>query len=530
MDAQQRAQHQQHQAALTQSTLARLKKLNLRNYAAPVSYSGPSTPGGLSVGPDGHARVTSTSSTDSVSSVMSNSSTSSSSTADSTPLQTPTQGDDDQDEGLYKRIAGDAEKKHDVNVNVLQEDDEEQHLTDNSLTPTFHGSLARPRWGLSSTRYGGLEGMPGMGMGMGMENGFPATMSPPGGLAQPTPTRSMAIDISGNAGRAAGIERDVLSPLPLEMGTSPPFSALAGLGGMGSMRSPPPPVSGATDGNGYWPWASFGGPEKENVPTSTPVANKPTSNAPSASTSSLSAGAGSAGSGPALGPGPLAPPQRKRSSHHGGHKASFSVGKGGSNSSSSGSDSGSDTGTVIPDRQPHISASNAHTSTSNGHGRESSKWKRGSPTSSTSMANATGTGALGPQSWPAPPASSMSASFANSKPMSSVHNSLSQALGRNGSLGATSTPPLVFPGSPKRFFAPLPRTESPVPMSPLRMSPVNSTSNLAGIAEQEVQSPVPQDDAVYQAFVRQWCFAQGPGPAVGTSAPAGEKRGAVVGS
>ncbi|KAF8956447.1 hypothetical protein BDZ97DRAFT_1851574 [Flammula alnicola] len=85
--------------------------------------------------------------------------------------------------------------------------------------------------------------------------------------------------------------------------------------------------------------------------------------------------------------------------------------------------------------------------------------------------------------------------------------------------------------------------------SPLRLSPVGSSAALGssmGALQQQQQAPsgggspsgssatlnnssansgsTPtsgQDDAVYQAFVRQWCFAQAPGPTVGSSVGAG---------
>lgn len=51
-------------------------------------------------------------------------------------------------------------------------------------------------------------------------------------------------------------------------------------------------------------------------------------------------------------------------------------------------------------------------------------------------------------------------------------------------------------------------------------SPVHSTPSSQSHSPAQPSSPVPSDpDAVYQAFVRQWCFAQGPAPVHGAGGP-----------
>ncbi|PPR06251.1 hypothetical protein CVT24_000923 [Panaeolus cyanescens] len=90
---------QQRQAALTQSTLARLKKLNLRNYAAPH----------LSNGRLVTSSISSVASADSVSTSASQSTVTS---ADSTPLQTPVMEE-------YKEAKGIQLATHDPDTNLL---------------------------------------------------------------------------------------------------------------------------------------------------------------------------------------------------------------------------------------------------------------------------------------------------------------------------------------------------------------------------------------------------------------------------
>ena len=87
-EEQQERERAQHQAAVTESTLARLKKLNLKNYAAPRRYASPTS--GSPVAPNLSVNTTLEVSSPTLSAT-------SLASTDSTPLQTPTL--DDEEEG-----------------------------------------------------------------------------------------------------------------------------------------------------------------------------------------------------------------------------------------------------------------------------------------------------------------------------------------------------------------------------------------------------------------------------------------------
>ena len=379
---QQYAEQKQRQAAMTQSTMAHLKKLNLMNYAAPAAYTPPAE----------NSRAISISSVD-----LSSTSTS----TDSTPLQTPTQGND---ESVYVQKSS----EQDLDLNVLHED-----------------SAINAPWGVAS---------------MAMENGFPATFLPSESGAS-TPTAASVMEASS------------------ELSTSPPFSSMS--------DALPASKRGAL----YWPWGSFA--SQETTPTETkresPLVTPPVafllSDIKDRSTAS--------------GLGQLAPPQRRK--HHpatpsdGGARVNFTLG----GSSSSGSDSGSPAS------------------------------RRAGPISAPQPVSAAAATSYTPASWGMLPGSP------------------------RPTMAGNASPP--YPGSPKRFLSPpLPGSpsgaRSPIAggaRSPLRLSPVNSSSELGGAevgADEGASAGVSaakQDDAVYQAFVRQWCLAQAPGPTVGASVGVG---------
>ncbi|KAF9055654.1 hypothetical protein BJ165DRAFT_434388 [Panaeolus papilionaceus] len=122
---------QQRQAALTQSTLARLKKLNLRNYAAPNVPSRPHT-----------SSISSVNSTDSISSTSTSSSHSTVTSTDSTPLHTPILEDCKEPYGVQLAT-------HDPDTNLLG----------------GNGSLLSRRTDSPAVQ----------SLSMHLENGFPAT-------------------------------------------------------------------------------------------------------------------------------------------------------------------------------------------------------------------------------------------------------------------------------------------------------------------------------------------------------------------
>ena len=396
----QQEQQEQHQAALTQTTLARLKKLNLKNYAAPRGYALPSK--GLSSSLETpELKLTAASPTtptaapvlEMSSPTLSVDSTDTAST-DSTPLQTPTREDSDEDSEVV--VVGGSLKK-----------------------PGLVGE--ERRWSL------------------GMENGhFTSVMMMSSSSSTPrsgsvTPTPSAAIPTQGKTQtRTYPITGGV------EMGTSPPFSDLeeSVIGG-----------GGRKGGSVYWDWGSAGaavlggggGEVRKEVPL----------------TSSPSVATGGGG-----GVGGLMPPQRRRPQRASG----LSTAGNGSGSGSGSSDSAA--GSKAPSTLAFPTF----------------------PTNVTSTTSTTAAVSPLPKQKPTPPKINLPA-----RPPMGVPSS-------------------AYPGSPRRYLA----QQQPQPPPPQRNGhrhypPPTSTPPIHGGGVTPVSSP---SDAIYQALVREWCFAQGPGPVV----------------
>jgi len=417
MTAARREQSAASHAALTQ----RLKKFGFTNYAAPSPAPLPSAPRDEQEAPSPEISTANTS-------------------ADSTPLLTPTQEDG-------SRFHFDGRPGHDVNANVLVHDDE----------PGRDGEEERRlSWGLS----GSLQ----------MQDGHPATIIPPmpsftvtsdkgvkHDLEDPAPTpvataSSNPMEISKDRGRATDEhEPSALSPTPahiltpptlspnglgVEMGTSPPFSMLAGMelrNGMFASKESSGP---------HWLW---GGESTQERRETTPT--QPNVVAPTPQHVTTPAHIRTSPPIPASS-NPLMPPQRKKS-----QVPTFSIGRTSSSSSRSGSgSSGSDT------------ASGDQPSTKKGSSNVPSRPKL-----------------VSPQPWPLPP-----------------------------QRWVKSPPPSL--GS-RRIFE---DNDATFPVNPLAQ---NLPPNLS-----ELQSPSPSDDAVYQAFVRQWCFAQGPAPNLSAGSSPGKSE------
>ena len=384
----------QHQAAIAQSTLARLKKLNLKNYAAPKGYgqqqaaetSGLTTPALTltSASPTSTPSASSPSSSppnltlnttlEASSPTLSSSSSMDLTSTDSTPVHTPVHGN---------------EERWKVDVDPGKEDEEHQ------------GSSLR--WSL------------------GMENGHFATtlMSSDSGALSPPPA---PIPISIPSATAS-----------TEMGTSPPFSDLSGS------------VAGRRGGFIYWDWGSAGGAavgseEKE-------VRKEPLWMNQSA----------------------LMPPQRKRGHHQ----------QRGSGSSSSGSGSDSNSG------GKHSNSSTAPTSVTS-----SPSLTTIAPSSTTTTTTASSPPPTPPKQKPSPPKLSLPAS--------------SPSVSAPAGNGGVQSP---YPGSPRRG---------------LHSRSANGYGRQFQPMPSGFGSPLPQQqpsgagegssDAIYQALVREWCFAQGSGP------------------
>jgi len=476
----------QHQAALTESTLARLKKLNLKNYAAPRGYAYGQQTSSSSVTMAAAAPVeehlpippvltlTSASPTNSsfvagsgsprshsppmveesspiaptnlslnttmeVLSSPTLSTSSTASTTDSTPVQTPTQeDDDDDDEDESWRRKGDGEEDPQNNRNL--------------------------RWSLR------------------MEHGHFATtiITPP--LAPPPPPA-----INGSSGLTSSTPTAIpytRTSYPyttnvggVEMGTSPPFSDLAAsVGGM------------ARGGGGpvHWDWGSAAG-------------------------ATLGGGGGEKKEGwmgyqqhPSSVGGGLMPPQRKRGLHHPQQKR----GNEGSLSASSSSGSGSDS---------HSSATSG--STLPAAAAPSLAFPSSSPPSSSSSSSSP---SLNPT---AAPSSSSIPPPKQQKPTPLKLKLPSATLTQPIATGGVQSP--FCPGSARRglgggyYHHP--------PQQHRHFQPTTTISSVAAAAATTAthhhppnnnnSPPSPgsaSNDAIYQALVREWCFAQGPAPVVGS--------------
>ncbi|KAF8185743.1 hypothetical protein BJ912DRAFT_1144249 [Pholiota molesta] len=516
--------HRPHQAAVAQSTLARLRKLNLRNYAAPaatpvspaaaaptpVFNRAPDGVGGYGGGvkaPERALSMESTSPTDSVdalsNSIDSLSTASSATSADSTPLQTPTQDDADT---VYVHRG----PTHDLDLDVLGPTgdmqgapEEDTATTDDAATPTWSG----PRWGAVGQSAKGFAEAVGAGaevfrLRLAGAGATTPTLNTPAHAPSVTPTASTtpsttptantptaaaAMDIgSRRLGVGAGLGGG------LEMGTSPPFSALAEMGlGVSSARAWPNTSATATAAAAdattataadvaaasadatasaplptlYWPWGSFGDVAVPQAPPEKMDEEKAKSVEPpvpaQAKTHPYHAN-GNANAHTSAATAQFLPPHRRRPAH------------------------------------PHPAAAPTLPGSASSSGSESAPGKRTHPR-------------RGPAGSPGSPA----------------------VMDR-----AAGFPfPGVRPGSP-RPGSPRPGGTSSASAgggvrSPLRLSPVHSFADLGGATPTLPPAALPssvdgrvsppplspggQDDAVYQAFVRQWCFAQAPGPTVGAS-------------
>ncbi|KAF8195041.1 putative phosphatase regulatory subunit-domain-containing protein [Pholiota molesta] len=502
--------HRPHQAAVAQSTLARLRKLNLRNYAAPAAT--PVSPAAappvflpLDTGgkaPERALSMESASSTDSVdalsNSIDSLSTASSATSADSTPLQTPTQDDAD---AVYVHRG----PAHDLDLDVLGPAgdmqgaaEEDTTTTDDAATPTWSG----PRWG--AVGQGAKHFAEAVGAGAevfrlrlaGAGSTTPTLNTPthalsttptastpthgPAPTAAAAPTRAAAMDI-GSRARAGE---------PSEMGTSPPFSALAEMGlGVSSARAWPntnsndtATVADATTATAadvvaaplptlYWPWGSFGdvavpqAPPEEKMDEEKAKSVEPPVPA-QAKTHPYHAHANAnanANAHPSAATAQLLPPHRRRAAHP--HPTATLPGS----ASSSGSESALGKRAQHPRRGP-----------------------AGSPFSPAVMERAAG--------FPFP--------FPGARPGSPRPGSPRPGGTSSASAGGGVRSPLRL--SPVHSFADLGGATPTLP-------PAALPSSADGRASPPPLSPGGQDDAVYQAFVRQWCFAQAPGPTVGAS-------------
>ncbi|KAF5312109.1 hypothetical protein D9619_002461 [Psilocybe cf. subviscida] len=504
---QQQQQQKQHQEAVVQSTMARLKKLNLRNYAAPTKYTPP---------PPAPERLPE----DMVPS------TSTSTSANSTPLQTPTHMEDDEREralGSDTKNDGTASAGY-VDVQAPRSDD------DPDRTPTFQGALARPTWGTSESEAGSELGS-GMNifsptfmgsMSMMMENGFPASM----------PTNSSSLS-------APGLD-------PGMMGSSPPFSAMtsADVGAsLGNSRAAKSAMAANNNSALYWPWGSGEGDKpttanaaatgKENEPVgpSSVLASTPPLSAPVASL--LSDIQEKSTSGAAVGS-HIAPPQRRRGVHHHQKQLSQQLSSDGSSSSLSSLTNGTGSGS---DSQPYPGNRPRHTRTT------SSSSPRTSPQiPSASFGSSSGISAPAPVRNGSP---TMWGLRANSPRPGSPRPNGGYSFGSSLSVGpsregGTRSPLRLSPVNSSTAIDALvsntskanangARTPSPLTSAtsfsaPSAPVPSTSSVNSSGMPTSDSAPPASpgagQDDAVYQAFVRQWCFAQAPGPSVGASAGA----------
>jgi hypothetical protein len=371
-----------HHAAITETTLARLKKLNLKNYAAPrgYGYGHSSPPPGLtppvltltSASPTGSSFVRpppleAPNLTLNTTLEMSSPTLSSTTSMDSTPVQTPTQGDEDDGEERWK---------------VGGEEEEEESL----------------RWSL------------------GMENGHFATTLMPSPISSPATTPlGSPIPVSILGDRNTFSYTSYPKSGAVEMGTSPPFSDLK--------------ESVVVRGGGFvhWDWGTAAGVASGGGEVKKESAYEPSIN--------LTNGGGGSG---------LMPPQRRR----GLQQQKRGTG--------TGSSSGSDSNSKLP-----------------------------SPSTSTPI--------------PTPPPSTTATAVTTPK----------QKL-KPPKLDLP-TPPLTPPSvtSPSGVQSPNIRRGSGPPQ-PQRHGHRYYQSMPSFIGSSKSPSTPGDSDAIYQALVREWCFAKGP--------------------
>lgn len=473
--------------------MARLKKLNLRNYAAPTKYTPPPLAQEKKL-PEETALSPSTSTS-----------------ADSTPLHTPTHVEDDERERAFG-----TENKNGGSASSGYVDMPAPHANEDSdRTPTFPGASSPPTWGAGESEVGSELGMGAsrrfMGsMTMMMENGFPAS-------------------IPANA--------SLLSPPGLDpgmMGSSPPFSAMtsADLGAsLSNSRAAKSVMAANANSALYWPWGSgesdkatapnpaATGKENEPVGPSSTLASTPPLSAPVASL--LSDIQEKSTSGAAVGS-HIAPPQRRRGVHHHQQQLSHQLSSDGSSSSLSsltnGTGSGSDSQSYTGSRPRHVrTSSSARTSPQ----IPSAPFapvpvRKDSPAMWGLRANSPRPGSPrlhGGHSFGSSLSAGASREGGTRSPLrlSPVSSSTTvDVLGINTSKANTNG---VRAPSPLSSATDSPASSAPVPSA----SNGNGNPAPANDFAMPTSPGAGQDDAVYQAFVKQWCFAQAPGPTVGAS-------------
>ena len=337
--------------------------------------------------------------------------------ADSTPLQTPTQELGDLLQGTGPT--------HDADVNILMHDGDEGRWSLRRKVSEPAQDVAEAPSTKQDTKAASRLEETGKGRGASFED--------------PTPTPMHST--TDMVGLGFGVE----------MGTSPPFSLLAGLEGrLGSLAG-----IGSMPGMGRRQSSS----QIHQSPAPCP--------APGQSSSP--------------GVNPLMPPQRRRHSHGQAQPVpTFGIGRTSSPTSSPlGTRSGSGSGSGSGSDSTSTTTARARWSVSSGMKTQQTQWKIHSP-----------------QPWPLPPQRRV-----------------------------TSPPPQVSsPLATKFLTEDEVLTRSPSPSLPLeQLLPGGSSLLQESLPPQSLpmeQPPLsPPDDALYQAFVRKWCFASGPGPIV--SGPVG---------
>lgn len=308
----------------------------------------------------------------------------------------------------------------------------------------------------------------GLNGGLRMQDGFPATILPLKDEDDRTPTQTPIssaanpLEISSKGrGRAVEPERSALDSLPslgAEMSTSPPFSMLAGMelrNGMFASKEAHSP---------QWPWTSENSHSqdaKDVRPSHPTPAHAAMDDAPIRTASPVQRPSS-----------PLMPPQRKKAHHHShslpAQGPTFSIGRTSSSSSKSGSSSGS---------------------SGSGSDTMSSASKRGSSRTTTTTTIVPPRPKLAsPQPWPVAP-----------------QNQLRRVM---------SPPPLAQAQSgfgQRRMFEV--KADGGDAVNELGVQRRASSSSNSNSNSMELMSPAsPAGDAAYQAFIRQWCFAQGPPP------------------
>lgn len=252
----------------------------------------------------------------------------------------------------------------------------------------------------------------------------------------------------------------------LVWGSSPPFSASFGMGSRGGHEG-----HGGNEGEGHWPWSSFGVPTTAVPPTTT---NKKTDDAASRANEGDAAASSDAH--------PVSPahehphPQHKKIPSSSDVAAAF----------------GTPSFSALPRRQ-HRQRKESGGLASGTYGNVHPLVRlRASDESDSSSSNTSS-------------------------------SSSSKAVGNLKQVQAQVQKPSTTPT--KNAFGFGLGSGSPRPTTNALPSPSPSPSPSPG-ANANTDTPIPSpntNDALYQAFVRQWCFAQAPGPSVGATAGATRK-------